>query len=178
MRRHAAEGLQRQHHVRQVLVRVVDILGDFQVAFAAAGARVVEGMAEALQFVLVGQVMRDAAQRVHDLVIFALEDGFGELQLGHLLAEAELDLGARAQLPDRRQHRAFFQALEVFVLLDHLVDHVHDPGADGLHQHLRAFALQEVEHVEVAVAFGGLRPEFAGDLDDRLHAQAVDIDRR
>ncbi len=38
--------------------------------------------------------------------------------------------------------------------------------------------LQEVEHVEVAVAFGGLRPEFAGDLDDRLHAQAVDFDRR
>ncbi len=36
---------------------------------------------------------------------------------------------------------------------------------------------QEVEHVEVAVAFGGLRPEFAGDLDDGLHAQAVDIDR-
>ena len=27
----------------------------------------------------------------------------------------------------------------------------------------------------VAVALGGLRPEFAGDLDDRLHAQAIDI---
>ena len=162
----------------QVLVRVVDVLGDFQVAFAAARARVVEGMAEALQLVLIGQVMRDAAERVHDLVILALENGFGELQLGHLLAEAELDLGARAELPDRRQHGAFFEALEVFVLLDHLVDHVHDPGADRLHQHLRAFALQEVEHVEVAVALGGLRPELAGDLDDRLHAQAVDFDRR
>ena len=56
------------------------------------------------------------------------------------------------------------------------MDHVHDPGADRLHQNLRPFLLQEVEHVEVAVALGGLRPEFAGDLDDRLHAQAVDID--
>ena len=75
-----------------------------------------------------------------DLVVLALEDGFGEFQLGDLLAEAELDLGARAQLPHGRQHGAFFQALEIFVLLDHLVNHVHDPGADGLHQHLRAFA--------------------------------------
>src|ERR1035441_1397816 len=29
---------------------------------------------------------------------------------------------------------------------------------------------------EVAVAFGGLRPEFAGDLDDGLDAQAIHID--
>ena len=48
---------------------------------------------------------------------------------------------------------------------------------DRLHQHLRAFALQELEHVEVAVAFGGLRPELADDLDHRLHAQAIDLDR-
>ena len=36
--------------------------------------------------------------------------------------------------------------------------------------------LQEGEHVEVAVAFGGLRPEFAGDLHDRLHAEAIHLD--
>ncbi len=47
---------------------------------------------------------------------------------------------------------------------------------DGLHQHLRAFALQELEHVEVAVAFGGLRPELADDLDHRFHPQAIDLD--
>ena len=35
---------------------------------------------------------------------------------------------------------------------------------------------QEGEHVEVAVALGGLRPEFAGDLHDRLHPEAVDLD--
>ena len=36
--------------------------------------------------------------------------------------------------------------------------------------------LEEGEHVEVAVTLGGLRPELTGDLDDRLHAQAVDLD--
>src|SRR5215472_16264360 len=174
--RHAAERLEREDHVRQVFVRVVDVLGDFEVAFAAAGAAVVEGVAQALQLVLIGEVMGDAAERLDDLVIFALEDGFGELQFRDLLAIAELDLGAGAELPHRRQDGAFFEALEIFVLLDHLVNHVHDPGADGLHQNLRAFLLQEVEHVDVAVALGGLRPEFAGDLDDRLHAQAVDVD--
>jgi hypothetical protein len=35
--------------VRQVFVGVVDVLCDFQVAFAAARARVVEGVAEALE---------------------------------------------------------------------------------------------------------------------------------
>jgi hypothetical protein len=101
---------------------------------------------------------------IRDLVIFALENGFGEFQFRNLLAETELDLGASAKLPDGRQDRAFFQTLEVFVLLDDLVDHIHDPGADGLHQNLCALALQEIEHVEVAVAFGGLRPKFAGIL--------------
>ena len=48
--------------------------------------------------------------------------------------------------------------------------------ADRLHQHLRALALQKLEHVEVAVAFGGLRPELADDLDHRLHPQAIDLD--
>ncbi len=42
--------------------------------------------------------------------------------------------------------------------------------------HLRAFALQEFEHVEVAVALGDLRPELAGDLHHRLHLGAVDFD--
>ena len=59
----------------------------------------------------------------------------------------------------------------------HLVHHVHHPGSDGFHQHLRAFALQELEHVEVAVALGDLRPELADDLHHRLHLQAIDLDR-
>src|SRR5664279_3889884 len=57
-----------------------------------------------------------------------------------------------------------------------LVHHVHHPGPDRLDQHLRAFTLQEFEHVEVAIALGDLRPELADDLDHRLHAQAVHLD--
>ena len=42
--------------------------------------------------------------------------------------------------------------------------------------YLRAFALQEIEHVEIAIAFGDLRPEFARDLHHRLHLGAVHLD--
>jgi hypothetical protein len=68
------------------------------------------------------------------------------------------------------------RALLVLIFLDHLVHEVADPGADGLDDNLRAFLFEEAEHVEVAVALGGLGPEFAGDLDDGLHAGAVDGD--
>ncbi len=37
--RHAAERLQRQHHVRTGVDGVVDVLADLEVAFAAAGER-------------------------------------------------------------------------------------------------------------------------------------------
>ena len=57
-----------------------------------------------------------------------------------------------------------------------LIQQVGHPGRDRLDQHLRAFALQEVEHVEVAVALGDLRPELAGDLHHRLDRGAVDLD--
>src|SRR4051794_16329369 len=62
----------------------------------------------------------------------------------------------------------------VFGLLDRLVDEVIRPGRHRLYDHLRAFLLEETEHVEVAVSFGRLRPEFAGDLNDWTHAQAID----
>ena len=43
-RRHAAERLQRQHHVAELVHGVVDVLADFEVALAAASELVVEGM--------------------------------------------------------------------------------------------------------------------------------------
>jgi hypothetical protein len=42
--------------------------------------------------------------------------------------------------------------------------------------HLRAFAFEEAEHIEVAVAFGELRPELADDLDHGLHTRVIDLD--
>ncbi len=47
----------------QSLVRVVDVLGDLEVSLAAAGSRVVEGMAQALELELVGELVADAAER-------------------------------------------------------------------------------------------------------------------
>ncbi len=173
---HAAEGLQRQDHVGQVLVGVVDILGDFEVAFAAAAAGVVVGVAEALELVLVDQVVADSAQGIEDLVVLALEDDLGEFELGQLVAVGPLDFGARVDFPGGRQDGALFESLVIAIALDYLVDHVGDPGADGLDNHLGALALEELEHIEVAVALGGLGPEFAGDLDDGLDAEAVDFD--
>ena len=64
----------------------------------------------------------------------------------------------------------------VLDLLLGLVNHVHDPGADGFDEDLRAFLFQELEHVEVPVALGGLGPEFAGDLYQGLYAGAVHRD--
>src|ERR1041385_8849642 len=56
------------------------------------------------------------------------------------------------------------------------VQHISDPRRDGFHEHLRPFALEEPEHVEISVALGGLRPEFACDLDHRLDFGAVAAD--
>ena len=61
-RRHAAERLQRQHHVAELVHGVVDVLADFEVAFAAARELVVEGMRQLGQLGLRNQVVRDAAQ--------------------------------------------------------------------------------------------------------------------
>src|SRR6266567_6875401 len=54
-----------------------------------------------------------------------------------------------------------------------LVHEVCHPSRDRLHQDLRAFPLEEFEHVEVAVALGNLRPELASNLNHRLHLGAV-----
>ncbi len=43
---HAAERLQRQHHVAEMINRVVDVLADFHVTFSAAARAGVEGMRE------------------------------------------------------------------------------------------------------------------------------------
>ena len=54
--------------------------------------------------------------------------------------------------------------------LFHLIHHVHDPGSNGLDENLSALPFQERKHIEVAVSFRGLRPEFTDDLYDRLDA--------
>src|SRR4051812_29639742 len=134
-------------------------------------------MSDALELVLVNETVTGSAERVDDAVIFTGEDDFRGFQLEQLVAEVPLDLGLLVHAPFRRHDSAFFESAHVLNLLDDLVDHVHDPSADRLNDYLRAFAMQELEHIEVTIAFGGLRPELAGDLDDRLYAEAIHLDR-
>ena len=51
------------------------------------------------------------------------------------------------------------------------------PGPDGERSDfdfdLRPFSLQEGKHLEVAVPFRGLRPEFAGDFDHGFGTQVI-----
>ena len=59
---------------------------------------------------------------------------------------------------------------------DRRVQQVAQPHGHGRRHHFRAFLLEPALDVVVAVAFVRLQPEFAGDLDLRLHLQAVDFD--
>ena len=163
-RRHAAEWLQRQHHVAELVHGVVDVLADFEVPFAAARELVVEGMRQFGQFRLRHQVMRDAAQILRCAVVEETPHPLARANAPQLLAQADVVREMLFQLvplrvPVRTIDRPFGNRVRLG-----LVHQVGNPGGDGLDQHLRAFALQEFEHVEVAVALGGLRPEFAGDL--------------
>ena len=57
-----------------------------------------------------------------------------------------------------------------------LVQKIGHPSGDWLNHYLRALALQEFKHVEVAIALGNLCPEFTGDLHHGLHLGTVDLD--
>src|SRR5262249_37366600 len=120
--------------------------------------------------------MRHIAKSQAKPVPLALEDTLGDFELRHLLAAIGFDGKTLAELLPGRDDRPVFQTLLILIFLNDLMNHVHDPGPDRLHQDLRAFLLEEGEHVEVTVALRGLRPELAGDLDDGLHARAVDLD--
>src|SRR5205823_5348704 len=58
-----------------------------------------------------------------------------------------------------------------------LVHQVSDPGSNWLDHYLRALALQEIKHVEVAIALGDLRPELTRDLYQRLYLGAINFER-
>ena len=55
------------------------------------------------------------------------------------------------------------------------IHHVSDPCSDGFDQDLGPFLFEESKHIEVSVTFCSLCPELSGDLNHRLHAQAVDF---
>src|ERR1700722_3762612 len=116
--------------------------------------------------------MANAAKGLDDAVILALEDALGHLDLHDFLMHAKIYLEVLVNAPRRRQRRTILKPFLIVIPLHDLVHEVANPGSDRLDDNLCAFLLQEPEHVEVAVAFGGLRPELAGDLYDGLYACA------
>ncbi|MBI4263801.1 MAG: hypothetical protein HY657_05470 [Acidobacteria bacterium] len=118
--------------------------------------------------------VRETAEMVHDAPVLVVPEPVADGEIGERAAERQLALQTRAHLGPRRRIIDILAADPVRLGEP---QHVHDPGADRLDHHLRALALEEAEHPEVAVALGGLRPELPGDLHHRLHAQAVDLNR-
>jgi len=124
------------------------------VALAAAGELVVEGIGHVGHHFLVDEFVGDVAQTLHDALILPRVNALAYAP--HPLLRAELPFVGRELLhliPFRVLVRGIERAAGRGARFG-LIHHVHHPGADGLDQHLRAFALQELEHVEVAI---GLR---------------------
>src|SRR5262249_13852901 len=127
-------------------------------------------------FVLIRQIVRNAVERLAQTVPFALEDRLGHSKLRRRLAHFDLILEALIQTPGRRHRLALIYSFVVVVALLSLVNHVHNPGSNRLDKHLRALALQKAEHIEIAIAFRRLRPEFAGYFYRRFDARAIYLD--
>ena len=153
----------------QSLVVVVDVLCHLHVPFAATRAGVVEGVTKALQFILVRELVRHAAQSIPVPVPLAPQQILGQTQCRQ---SATLPQGSGQPA----KPAGFAQSQGVSHLLLVLVDDVGDEGADILDLHLRPFPLEEAEHIEVAVALCGLRPEFTCDLDDGFDPRAIHLD--
>ena len=157
-------------------MRVVDVLGDLEVTLAALGARVVEVVGQALHLVHVDDLVGGAAERLDHAGVLAAEHAVGEAGDRPLLEVAGLERGALAELVPLGLLALLDQVLAVTGLDLGLPQHVRDPGGDRLDDDLGALAGEEAEHVEVAVALGGLGPELAGHLDDRLGLETIDLD--
>ena len=156
-----------------------DVLADLEVALAAARQVVVERLRGLRQRLLVHQVVRHVAERLAQPVVAVPVDRVaGAVQQPLAAASSARRCATRAK---RGQQRAAcgarprrggsstcaccWRSRYITQVLERIDDD------------LRALALEELEHPEVAVALGGLRPELAGDLDDRLHAQPIHLDR-
>jgi hypothetical protein len=85
-RRHASEGLERQHHVAEMMDRVVNILSDLEMAFPAARELVVERMRHFGQLCLRHQVMREAAEIFYRAVIEAVPHPLTDAQTNQFLS--------------------------------------------------------------------------------------------
>ena len=175
-RRHAAERLERQHHVAKMIDGVVDVLAYFHITFAATSQLMVKGVSQAGEFFLRNQMVRGATQVPDGAVVKVGPHDAACAETASFLEQLEF-VG-----------EAFFHLIPFGILVERFgvgtrlrsffgnVHHVGNPGRNRFDQHLRTFFFKEGKHIEIAVALGSLGPEFTGDFDDRFHPQAVDFD--
>src|SRR5262249_4143605 len=116
----------------------------------------------------------EVSEETHDAAVLVIPEPVAERKARDLALELQFAREPCAHLVPLR--RRIVDRLAVDLLRLREPEHVHDPGAERLRPHPRPLPLEEAEHPEVPVALGRLRPELAGDLDHRLHAQTVDVD--
>src|SRR5215211_4980601 len=138
----------------QVFVAVVDILGDFEVSLASFGAGIVVGMPHPQQLELVDQGVWLVAQSGPQAVILTVIDLPCERQHSELLDKIQLTVGVFAELIPVRHLLPLTQAPAVSGLVLGLIEEVASPGRDWLANDLSPLAIQEGEHVEIAITLG------------------------
>ena len=153
---------------------VIDVLGHFEVPFAAACEAVIVGLRHACQLLHVEQLVADPAQPFDDASIQVGVETLANAEEQLLLTELEFEKGTPVQLP--RPGAGHVLPLAIPVARLRLPQQIHDPVRDGLDLDFGALALEELEHVEVPVSLGCLGKELAGHLDERFDAQAIDLD--
>ena len=119
---------------------------------------------------------RESAQMAGGARMLAVPDAFAQAQQQPLFAEFPIVCQLLLPFPPAGAGMRNIQAFSLFRGRPSLIEEIGNPAADWFHIHLGAFLLQKGKHVEVAVAFGELRPELAGDLDDGLYTCVVHFD--
>src|SRR5437773_10279731 len=163
--------------MREFVNGVVNVLANLKVPFAPTCKLVVEGISQRRELFLRRKMVRDSAHLLCRAVIKEIPHLLADTDSPQLLPQADVVSKLLLDLVPRR----------ILVWLIHwplyfrmglcLVHEISNPGGDRLNQYLRSLTFEEVEHVEVAVAFGNLGPEFAGDFHRRFHPRAVHFNR-
>ena len=127
---HAAEGLERQHHVAESIGGVVDIFADFEMAFTTARLGVIERMRQARQLALREQAGRDAAQVAGGARIQIAPQHFAQTQERPLAAILPRVGQPLAKLPPAGLGVGAFKAFLCFHADARLTQQIADPTAN------------------------------------------------
>src|SRR5262245_42115486 len=120
--------------------------------------------------------MRHEVQSFAKTIPLAFKDPFSKGQLGNAVLGLDTLCQLLVEAPGSRSIHALLNAVPIGNLVPALMNHVIDPSANGLDHNLSAFSFKKLEHVEIAVAFGSLRPELPCYLNGRLHPGPVHLD--